>query len=433
MGLIFFPRGGSAQVARNLAHALPQTGWDATILTGSITHDDHFGDAARFYRGLDVRPVDMTRALDAGDPMAADPPLHPSYEDREDAPDRIFAMLDDRETEHQFIAWAKALQSAGAAHADVLHLHHLTPLYEAAARVAPTVPIVGHLHGTELLMLQAIDHDPYRWVHGEAWAERLRAWAEQAQRLIVLTDTACDRASALLGVSPDKCATVPNGFIPDRFGPRAVDRVAVHRGLGVEIEADTPVLLYVGRFTEVKRIPLLIEAYERARPGFSRRAPLVIVGGFPNEFEGERPQDAIARTGAQDVHLTGWHNHEELPKILNASDALVLPSVKEQFGQVIVEAMACGIPAIAVDAYGPAEIVDHGETGWLVEPDDVSSLANALVEAVNRPSERRRRGANAAREAHARYAWPALAQRVADIYEDAVDATSLRENAALSG
>ena len=175
--------------------SLPRTGWKATILSGSITDADTFGDAARFYRGLDVRPVDMTRALHAADPMAADPPLHPSYEDRANAPDRIFASLDDHEAEHQVTAWAKALQSAGAAHADVLHLHHLTPLYEAALRVAPQVPVVGHLHGTELLMLEAIEHDPYRWPHGEAWAERLRAWAEQAQRLIVLTETACDRAA----------------------------------------------------------------------------------------------------------------------------------------------------------------------------------------------------------------------------------------------
>ena len=77
---------------------------------------------------------------------------------------------------------------------------------------------------------------------------------------------------------------------------------------------------------------------------------------------------------------------------------IVLPSVREQFGQVLVEGMACGLPAIAVDAYGPAEIVDHGETGWLVEPDDLYSLANALVEAVNRPEERRRRGASAAQD-----------------------------------
>ena len=68
-------------------------------------------------------------------------------------------------------------------------------------------------------------------------------------------------------------------------------------------------ILYVGRFTEVKRIPLLIEAYERARPGFKTRAPLVIVGGFPGEWEGEHPYDAIRRTHARDVFLAGWHDH----------------------------------------------------------------------------------------------------------------------------
>src|SRR3954453_6562898 len=82
MGLAFFPRGGSAHVARNLAEALPHVGWDVTIASGSITKPGHPGDAARFYQGLDVRPVDMTRALDAPDPMLADPPLHPSYEER---------------------------------------------------------------------------------------------------------------------------------------------------------------------------------------------------------------------------------------------------------------------------------------------------------------------------------------------------------------
>ena len=65
-------------------------------------------------------------------------------------------------------------------------------------------------------------------------------------------------------------------------------------------EDDNPVILYVGRFTEVKRIPLLIEAYERARARASAGpAPLVIVGGFPGEWEGEHPYDAIRRTQAR--------------------------------------------------------------------------------------------------------------------------------------
>ncbi|HWK29446.1 MAG TPA: glycosyltransferase family 4 protein [Solirubrobacter sp.] len=451
MGLQFYPRGGSAHVARNLAAALPRAGWDVTIVSGSVTLPGHPGDARTFYEHLDVRPVDMTGALDARDPLAADPPLHPSYEDREDAPDRVFAALDDAAAEHQVTAWARALQSAGAAHADVLHLHHLTPLYAAAARVAPAVPIVGHLHGTELLMLEAIEEDPHRWPYGPEWAQRLRHWAAQAHTLIVLTDTAVERAERLLGIDPARCVPVPNGFNPAQFGPRAVDRARLWRRLLQErprgwepdgttvryenlsaFESGAPVLLYVGRFTEVKRLPLLIEAYARARPGFARRAPLVIVGGFPGEWEGEHPFDAIRRTGARDVFLAGWHDHHELPEILSAADAIVLPSVREQFGQVLVEGMACGLPPIAVDAFGPAAIVDHGRTGWLVEPDDVASLANALVEAVNRPAERRRRGTEAVRTARARYAWPALAERVAEIYEDALNATSLRENAALS-
>jgi glycosyltransferase involved in cell wall biosynthesis len=232
---------------------------------------------------------------------------------------------------------------------------------------------------------------------------------------------------------------VPNGFEPAVFDARRVDRVAHWRrhlvdapqgwrpgeGIGsmayapadlAAFAGDAPVLLYVGRFTAVKRVPLLVEAYARAQPGFNRRAPLVLVGGFPGEWEGEHPADAVARTGARDVYLAGWHGHDELPAFLNAADVVVLPSVREQFGQVLVEGMACGLPAIAVDSHGPAEIVEHGETGWLVEGDDVVELANALVEAVNRPGERRRRGAAARAAVRARYAWPTLAHEVAELY-----------------
>jgi glycosyltransferase involved in cell wall biosynthesis len=96
--------------------------------------------------------------------------------------------------------------------------------------------------------------------------------------------------------------------------------------------------------------------------------------------------------------------------------------VREQFGQVLVEGMACRLPAIAVDAHGPGEIVGHGETGWLVEPDDRDGLAAALVEAVNQPEERRHRGERARAVALERYSWPALAEEVASVYAAALAA-----------
>ena len=144
-------------------------------------------------------------------------------------------------------------------------------------------------------------------------------------------------------------------------------------------------LLYAGRFTEVKRLPLLIEAYARARPRFRGRTALVLLGGYPGEWEGEHPIETIERLELSDVFLAGWHSHEELPDFFNAADLLVHASVHEQFGQVLVEAMACGLPAIAVNRGGPASIVDDGDTGWLVPPDDAEALADAMVEAVNDP------------------------------------------------
>src|ERR1700750_1510910 len=126
MGLLFFPRGGSAHVAHTLAASLPEAGGDVTIVTGSLSLPGRPGDARRFYAGLDVRLVDFTAALDAPDPLLADPPLHPSYEDRPGAPDRVMCSLDDGAFEHQVSAWERALADAGAADADVLHLHHLT-------------------------------------------------------------------------------------------------------------------------------------------------------------------------------------------------------------------------------------------------------------------------------------------------------------------
>src|SRR5205814_2290880 len=99
-------------------------------------------------------------ALQDLDPLRPPPgvvPMHPSFEQRPAAPDPVFALLDDGDFERQVEAWARQLDLAGAADADVLYLHHLTPLNEAATRVAPGVPVIGHLHGTELLMLEQID------------------------------------------------------------------------------------------------------------------------------------------------------------------------------------------------------------------------------------------------------------------------------------
>jgi glycosyltransferase involved in cell wall biosynthesis len=288
---------------------------------------------------------------------------------------------------------------------------------------------------------------PAGWEHAAAWADRMRRWARGCERLLVLSPDAVRRVPDLLEVDPAQVVWAPNGFDPEGFDrrpaggearlehwrrwlveePRGWDESG-EQGSVAYTEADLepfraggPVLLYVGRFTEVKRVQLLIRAHARARERFERPAPLVLLGGFPGEWEGEHPLSVVRETGDPDVFLAGWRGHEDLPQGLNAADLLVLPSVREQFGAVIVEAMACGLPALAVDAHGPAEIIDRGETGWLVPPDDEEALAASLVEAVNGDAERRRRGERAYVTARERYSWPALADGLSQVYAEVAE------------
>jgi glycosyltransferase involved in cell wall biosynthesis len=364
----------------------------------------------------------------------------------------VFAALDDEAYEQQIRAWARELRAVHAARADVLHLHHLTPLNAAAARVAGDVPVVAHLHGTELLMLEVIDAGaPASWVYAEKWAERLRKWAAGCARIIVAPGNRA-RAAELLRLPPERFVTLPNGFDPVSFRPLTVDRrktwrrvlVDEPRGWRPGMEAGSvryeagvvdaiargPVIVYVGRFTEVKRLELLLEAYSDARDRMTTPASLILVGGHPGEWEGAHPADVIDRLGLPDVFLAGWHNHDELPELLAASDLLVLPSVRESFGQVIVEAMATGIAPIAAASHGPKLIIDDGETGWLFPVDDRAALTDSLVDAINRPDERARRAHLAEQAALDRFTWLAVCDRLESILRAA--AATARDSAVAS-
>ena len=158
--LMFFPRGGSAQVVRYLAREIAAIGgrFRPRVVAGSLGPPGGPADARAFFAGLDLVAVDYDAALAAPDPIAASPPFHPSYEDRPGAPDRVMAALGDDALEHLVAEWQRILGAPGVLDdVEVAHLHHLTPAHEALARLRPDLPVVTHLHGTELLMLEQID------------------------------------------------------------------------------------------------------------------------------------------------------------------------------------------------------------------------------------------------------------------------------------
>lgn len=453
--LVFFPRGGSAQVVRYLARHLPggDGGWRARVVAGSLgglgepTHAPSF-----FGEGVDLVPVPYDDALRAPDPMLARPPLHPSYEERPGAPDRVFASLDAAAYRHHVAAWGEVLGAPGVLEGvEVAHLHHLTPAHEALAHVAPGLPVVTHLHGTELAMLQRVGEGA-GWPHAAAWAERMRRWAASSSRAVASSSAAVRLAEELLGMAPGSVGMVPNGVDPAIFdGARAEpgERAAVWRRwladdprgwspedprpgsvrydgrrLAPLLDPGATVVLFVGRFTAVKRASLLVRAHALARARLGRPLPLVVWGGSPGEWEGEHPVHAAAASPhGHEVFFTGWRGHHELARALACADVLAVPSVAEKFGQVYLEAMAMGVPPIACDAEGPPTFIDARpgspeRAGWLVPPDDEEALADALVAAAGDPAERALRGANGRRLVAARYTWPAIAPRVAALYDE---------------
>lgn len=452
--LMFFPRGGSAQVVRYLARFLPAAGWEARVIAGSLGAPGDPGHAPTFFGpGVDLHPVAYDGAVATSRPVRASPPMHPSFEDRPGAPDPVMAGLDDEAAEHLADEWARLLAAPGVLDdVAVAHLHHLTPMHEAIARVRPGLPVVTHLHGTELLMLdEAAAGAP--WPYAARWRARMARWARGSARLIASSAPSAEDAVRLLGVDRARVAVVPNGVDVGLFdGARASrgERAALLRrwlvdeprgwsparpvpggvsypplALAPAIDPEAVLVVFVGRFTAVKRAPLLVRAHARARERLGRPLPLVLAGGAPGEWEGEHPATAIARSAwGHEVFLAGWRSHAELAELLACADVMAVPSVAERFGQVYVEAMAMRVPVIACRAAAPPTFVDADSRsptrcGWLVAPDDELALAGALVEAASAPGERALRGANGCARARERFSWETVAAAVAGVYDAA--------------
>ena len=288
--LAFYPRGGSAQVVRYLGRALQSLGNDVTVCCGSLGPPGAASHAATFFDGLPVQALDFTETVawfeDGRDPMAAPVPIHPSFEDRPGVPDRVFASIGTDAYERQVAIWQTLLNETGAP--DVYHVHHLSHVNDAVDRVDRR-PVVAHLHGTELKMLEDIRTGaPDRWSHAEEWDRRLVAAAHRADRVIVISPTDRQLAVDLLGLDPGRIEIVPNGVDTTVFAPSdfsAADRLAQWRRWLVDdpqgwdesgepgtiastnedvdrafVEPGTgglrPVLLFVGRFLDFKRVPL---------------------------------------------------------------------------------------------------------------------------------------------------------------------------------
>ncbi|MEO5705839.1 MAG: glycosyltransferase [Alteraurantiacibacter sp.] len=252
------------------------------------------------------------------------------------------------------------------------------------------------------LAIKARGADISLWGHKPYANRMMRAAAAQAAGLLAVSEALADDMAAI-GLPRDKIAVHYTGLDHACFRPldRAASRQRLADQLGIPL--DGALLASVGALIPRKGQAFVIEALARLP-----QARLALVGTGPD--------DAALRKQAADlgvaerVHFLGSLDHELLPVVLSAAEAMVLPSASEGLANAWVEALACGTPLVITDAGGARELVRTSAAGRIVAR-DAGAIAAAVRELLANPPDR----ADMAQAAEP-FSWQANAARLAELY-----------------
>jgi phosphatidylinositol alpha 1,6-mannosyltransferase len=174
----------------------------------------------------------------------------------------------------------------------------------------------------------------------------------------------------------------------------------------LEIADDSTAILFLGRLVMEKGLDVFADTIDQLK----RRGVLhnvVVIG--------EGPAGDWFQSRLTDAKFIGFQSGDELARAIGSCEILFNPSVTETFGNVTLEAMACGLPVVAARATGSASIVKHGKTGYLVEPGSITGFADRLQTYCDQRDLRMTHG-DAAQQESQKYEWDAINQVVADTY-----------------
>jgi len=172
---------------------------------------------------------------------------------------------------------------------------------------------------------------------------------------------------------------------------------------------------FAKRLHQLSGPDILLKAFEYARDKCEQKLELKVAGGGPMEYQ--LRQEATQLGLADCIEWAGWlRTAEELRDFYHSIDMFVMPSRRESFGVAALEASATGLPVIASRFGGIPEIVAHGETGLLVEPEDVEGFGKAIISLLEDENLRREMGLKGRMRAEARFDWSVSVRNMIKIY-----------------
>ena len=248
-----------------------------------------------------------------------------------------------------------------------------------------------------------------------SWCERVSATSAAAV-VAVSEGMRADILSAYPEISPERVRVIRNGIDTTEYQPDPGTGVLERYG----IDPGRPYVIFVGRITRQKGVPVLLRAASALIP----EAQLVLAAGQADTPEQLAEVTALV-DGLRATRSGVFWIPEMLPKpdviqLLTHAAVFACPSVYEPLGIVNLEAMACGTAVVGSRTGGIPEVVAEGETGLLVPPGEPASLAEALNVLLRDPGRARAMGQAGRKRAVAEFGWPAIAAQTADLYAELV-------------
>lgn len=244
---------------------------------------------------------------------------------------------------------------------DLLHVHYAVPhalcAYLAKQMVGERLKIVTTLHGTDITVLG----------YDSSLSGMIRFGIEQSDLVTAVSKDLIRQTRELLHVDKE-IVPVYNFVDKRRYYPKEVGewkRVFAPNG--------EKILMHISNFRPVKRVPDVIEIFRLVREQLPVKLMLI----------GEGPDLSTVRSMVSDLGLEGdthfLGKQEDVAEVISMADVMLLPSEKESFGLVALEAMACGVPVVTTNAGGLPEVVPDGECGFLLPVGDVAGMAERTV------------------------------------------------------
>jgi glycosyltransferase involved in cell wall biosynthesis len=286
---------------------------------------------------------------------------------------------------------------------DIVHTHTTKAglLGRLAARAARAPVVVHTPHG----------HAFHSFLNagGSAalvWAER--GMARWTDRIICLTDAERRDHLALRIAPPARFEVIHSGVDIGRFDVRPPVPEAARRALGLPLQG--PLVTCVARLAPVKGVRYLVEAMPRVRAAVPD-ATAVIVGDGPEREELQTRAAVLGLNGA--VRWLGLR--ADVPEIMGLSTVVVLPSLNEGMGRVVVEAFAAGRPVVGSRVSGIQDLIKDGESGFLVPPGDPPAIAEAVIRCLRDPDAVLTMG-RAGRQAAEAFSAPRMVAKIESLY-----------------